>query len=42
MKLDLMVRVSPDGKLEIPAEIETQFKPGDQYRVTITVDTIIF
>lgn len=30
MKLDVMVCVSPDGKLEIPAEIETQFKPGDQ------------
>ncbi|MCP2727446.1 hypothetical protein [Limnofasciculus baicalensis] len=42
MKLDVMVSVSPDGKLEIPAEIETQFKPGDQYTVTITADSIIF
>lgn len=42
MKLDVMVRVSPDGKLEIPAEIETQFKPGDRYTVTITEDSIVF
>jgi hypothetical protein len=41
-KFNITVAVSPDGKLEIPAEIEAQLKPGDRYTVTITADNIVF
>ncbi|MEG3904714.1 hypothetical protein QUB19_20470 [Microcoleus sp. B4-C5] len=39
---NITVAVSPDGKLEIPAEIEAQLKPGDRYAVTVTGDSIVF
>jgi len=42
MKSDITVSVSPDGKLEIPADIQTQLQPGDQYQVIVTTDKIIF
>jgi len=42
MKSDITVRVSSEGKLEIPTEIETQLNPGDQYSVIVTGDSIIF
>lgn len=41
-KYHITVVVSPDGKLEIPAEIESQLKPGDKYTVTVTADSIVF
>ena len=41
-KYNITVAVSPDGKLEIPAEIEAQLKPGDKYTVTVTADSIVF
>ncbi|MEO6861733.1 MAG: hypothetical protein ABI180_09395 [Microcoleus sp.] len=41
-KFNITVAVSPDGKLEIPAEIESQLKPGDEYTVTVTADSIVF
>jgi hypothetical protein len=41
-KYNITVAVSPDGKLEIPAEIEAQLKPGDRYAVTVTGDSIVF
>ncbi|NJK69065.1 MAG: hypothetical protein HC941_23330 [Microcoleus sp. SU_5_3] len=42
LKSNITVPVNSDGKLEIPAEIESQLKPGDRYTVTVTVDSIIF
>ena len=42
MKPDVTVRVSSEGKLEIPPEIETQLNPGDRYRVIVTGDSIVF
>ncbi len=42
MKSDITVCVSADGKLEIPAEIENQLKPGDRYQVIVTADKIVF
>lgn len=42
LKSNITVTVSPDGKLEIPAEIESQINPGDRYTVTVTADSIIF
>jgi len=41
-KYHITVAVSPDGKLEIPAEIEAQLKAGDKYTVTVTEDSIVF
>ncbi|WP_332986605.1 hypothetical protein [Microcoleus sp. A6-D1] len=41
-KFNITVAVSPDGKLEIPAEIESQLKSGDKYTVTVTADSIVF
>ena len=41
-KYNITVAVSPDGKLEIPAEIESQLKAGDKYTVTVTEDSIVF
>jgi len=42
LKSNITVPVSPNGKLEIPAEIEAQLKPGDRYAVTVTGDSIVF
>jgi hypothetical protein len=42
LKLNITVAVNPDGKLEIPAEIEAQLKPGDKYTVTVIADNIVF
>ncbi|MCC3420469.1 MAG: hypothetical protein JGK24_22110 [Microcoleus sp. PH2017_29_MFU_D_A] len=42
LKSNITVTVSPDGKLEIPAEVESQLKPGDRYTVTVTKDSIVF
>jgi predicted transcriptional regulator len=41
-KSNITVAVSPDGKLEIPAEIESQLKSGDKYTVTVTEDSMVF
>ena len=41
-KFNITVAVSPDGKLEIPAEIESQLKSGDKYTVTVTANSIVF
>jgi len=41
-KYHITVVESPDGKLEIPAEIESQLKSGDKYTVTVTADSIVF
>ncbi|MGL4377660.1 MAG: hypothetical protein ACRCT1_14570 [Microcoleaceae cyanobacterium] len=42
MKSDITVCVSADGKLEVPAEIQTQLQPGDRYQVIVTGDKIVF
>ncbi|MCC3407488.1 MAG: hypothetical protein JGK17_18215 [Microcoleus sp. PH2017_10_PVI_O_A] len=41
-KFNITVAVSPDGKLEIPVEIESQLKSGDKYTVTVTEDSMVF
>lgn len=41
-KSNITVAVSRDGKLEIPAEIESQLKSGDKYTVTVTEDSMVF
>ncbi|MEG4968840.1 hypothetical protein QUB11_19670 [Microcoleus sp. B6-A1] len=42
LKSNITVTVNPDGKLEIPTEIEAQLKPGDRYAVTVAGDSIVF
>ena len=41
-KYNITVAVNSEGKLEIPAEIESQLKPGDKYTLTVTEDSIVF
>ena len=42
LKSNITVTVNSDGKLEIPADIEAQLKPGYRYTVTVTADNIVF
>ncbi|WP_449419716.1 hypothetical protein [Phormidium nigroviride] len=42
MKSDVTVRVSSEGKLEIPPELESQLNPGDRYTAIVTADSIVF
>ncbi|MEG4321670.1 MULTISPECIES: hypothetical protein [unclassified Microcoleus] len=41
-KYNITVAVNSEGKLEIPAEIESQLKPGDKYTLTVTEDSMVF
>ncbi|WP_287274256.1 MULTISPECIES: hypothetical protein [unclassified Okeania] len=40
MKPEIIVHVTPDRQLKIPAEIQSQLTPGDRY--TITEDSLVF
>ena len=40
-KYNITVAVNPDGKLEIPAEIESQLKSGDKYTVIVTASLLL-
>lgn len=42
MQSNITVYVNADRKLEIPAEIENQLKPGDRYQVVVSEDRIVF
>lgn len=37
-----IVKVTPEGQLELPFEIQTQLRPGDEYKISITEDSIVF
>jgi hypothetical protein len=38
----LTVTVNAEGNLDIPAELQTQLTPGDQYKVAITEEGLLF
>jgi bifunctional DNA-binding transcriptional regulator/antitoxin component of YhaV-PrlF toxin-antitoxin module len=38
---DILVQVTAEGKLELPAEIQAKLSPGDEYMVTITEGEIV-
>jgi bifunctional DNA-binding transcriptional regulator/antitoxin component of YhaV-PrlF toxin-antitoxin module len=42
MDTDIIVKVTAEGQLELPPEIQRQIKPGDEYRISVTEDSIIF
>jgi hypothetical protein len=41
MQSEILVEITSEGKLELPAEVLSQFHPGDQYKVSIIEDTIV-
>ncbi|VXD24096.1 hypothetical protein [Planktothrix paucivesiculata] len=38
----LTVTVNAEGNLDIPPELQTQLTPGDQYKVAITEEGLLF
>ena len=42
MKREIIVDITPDRELKIPAEIQKQLTPGDRYKITMTKDSLIF
>ena len=42
MKTKLIVKVTPDGKLEIPSEVLAQLQPLTEYEILVTEGSIIF
>ncbi|MCP2727202.1 hypothetical protein [Limnofasciculus baicalensis] len=42
MKTQLIAKVTPDGKLEIPSEILAQLQPLTEYKISVTEGAIIF
>ncbi len=38
---DILVQVTAEGQLELPAEIQAKLSPGDEYIVTITEGEIV-
>jgi hypothetical protein len=40
MSKDLLIQISPEGKLELPPEIQARLKPGDKYMISVTEDSI--
>lgn len=41
METDILVKVTAEGQLELPAEIQAKLSPGDEYMVTITEAEIV-
>ena len=41
MDINLVVKVTPEGQLELPEEIQAQLRPGDEYVVSATQDLIV-
>ena len=37
-----IVKVTPEGQLELPSEIQAQLRPGDEYKISMTEDSIVF
>lgn len=40
MTTERLIQISPEGKLELPPELQTQLKPGDKYLISMTEDSI--
>ncbi len=41
MDTDLIVKVTPEGQIELPSEIQAQLRPGDEYIVSVAQDSIV-
>lgn len=42
MTTELLIQISPEGKLEFPPEVQTRLKPGDKYIISLTEESITF
>lgn len=42
MAVEVIVRVTPEGQLEMPPEVKAQLRPGDEYAMSVTEDAIVF
>ena len=40
MTTELLIQISPEGKLELPPEVQTRLKSGDKYLISMTEDSI--
>ncbi|MBR8835214.1 MAG: AbrB/MazE/SpoVT family DNA-binding domain-containing protein [Stigonema ocellatum SAG 48.90 = DSM 106950] len=41
MDTDFVVKVTPEGQMELPSEIQAQLHPGDEYKISVTEDSIV-
>ncbi|MBW4479583.1 MAG: AbrB/MazE/SpoVT family DNA-binding domain-containing protein [Tolypothrix brevis GSE-NOS-MK-07-07A] len=41
METDILIKVTAEGQLELPAEIQAKLSPGDEYMVSITEAEIV-
>jgi len=41
METDILIKVTAEGLLELPAEIQAKLSPGDEYMVSITEAEIV-
>ncbi|MBN3870049.1 hypothetical protein [Nostoc sp. JL33] len=39
--MDFVIKVMPEGELELPDEIKAQLRPGDEYEVSLIQDSIV-
>ncbi|MHC5726364.1 MAG: hypothetical protein ACYT04_76290 [Nostoc sp.] len=39
--MDFVIKVMPEGELELPDEIKAQLRPGDEYQVSLREDSIV-
>ncbi|MDY6803626.1 MAG: hypothetical protein SXA11_07440 [Cyanobacteriota bacterium] len=41
MEANAVVEVTPEGKLDLPPEIQHRIKPGDRYQISMTDNSIV-
>jgi len=41
MDTEVFVKVTPLCQIELPSEIQAQLHPGDEYKVSVTEDSIV-
>ncbi|BAZ20457.1 hypothetical protein NIES4073_13330 [Kalymmatonema gypsitolerans NIES-4073] len=41
MDTNLIVKVTPEGQIELPSEIQAQLRPGDEYVVSVAEGSIV-
>jgi len=41
MDTNFVVKVTPGSQIELPSEIQAQLCPGDEYKITVTGDSIL-
>jgi bifunctional DNA-binding transcriptional regulator/antitoxin component of YhaV-PrlF toxin-antitoxin module len=41
MDTNFVLKVTPEGQIELPSEIQAQLHPGDEYNISVTEDSIV-